>query len=245
MLKEWRMAYGNAVCRMDEPGIRKPFSDGPGLHTDDGCPVEVYRLLPDLGEAELITSYLGGPSQILELGCAAGRMTRGLTRLKHDVVAVDHSQAMLSYVSDARVVCSKIEYLNLGQRFPVVLLASGFINEVEDDLRRAFIETCRRHVTDDGVVIVERHSPESLRQATAGATTVEGNGLTVLFEEVTLHEPYLSATLRHRFGEREWSESFTVRILDDRDVKQILTNANLQFDRWIDPRNRWAVARPI
>jgi hypothetical protein len=69
--------------------------------TPDGSPVEVYLRLPPRGEAELVDEVVAPGVEILELGCGVGRITRELIRL------------------------------DLGRRFPCVLLASQFVN-VED-----------------------------------------------------------------------------------------------------------------
>jgi hypothetical protein len=45
--------------------------------------------------------------------------------------------------------------LDLDRRFPVVVLASNFINEVEAESRRAFLACCARHVRLDGQVLLQ------------------------------------------------------------------------------------------
>ncbi len=57
--------------------------------------------MPSLGEAELIHSLVAQESEILELGCGAGRITHELVALGHPVVAVDQSPGMLERVRGA------------------------------------------------------------------------------------------------------------------------------------------------
>ena len=45
-----------------------------GPIADDGSPVEVYLLLPPLGEAEMVPAPLPEGSEVLELGCGTGRV---------------------------------------------------------------------------------------------------------------------------------------------------------------------------
>jgi 2-polyprenyl-3-methyl-5-hydroxy-6-metoxy-1,4-benzoquinol methylase len=50
---------------------------GRGAITADGCAVEVYLLLPPLGEPELIADAVPAGASILDLGCGVGRIARG------------------------------------------------------------------------------------------------------------------------------------------------------------------------
>jgi SAM-dependent methyltransferase len=92
--------------------------------TEDGSPVDVYRLLPETGEADLVASVVPQGSSILELGSGAGRVTNELTARGYAVTAVDDSAEMLASVRGAETVCAKIESLQLGCRVDCVLLAS-------------------------------------------------------------------------------------------------------------------------
>lgn len=98
----------------------------------DGSPVGLYATLAPLGEPELIDAAVPPGSEILELGCGAGRLTHELLALRHPVVAVDNSPEMLAHVRGAETVLSDIETLQLDRTFPVVLLASNFLNATDD-----------------------------------------------------------------------------------------------------------------
>jgi SAM-dependent methyltransferase len=151
----------------------RPCGTGPGPITPDGCAVDFYAQLPDNGEAAIVHDAAGARTSILELGCGAGRVTRPLTALGHQVVAVDESPEMLAHVRDAETVCARIEDLRLGRRFGAVLLASHLIN-ADDDTRSALLAACRRHVADDGCVIVQQHPREWFSAVKAAETTRDG-----------------------------------------------------------------------
>ncbi len=95
----------------------------------DGSPVLLYSRLPALGEPELIHEAVPAGAEILELGAGAGRITHELLALGHEVVAVDNSSAMLAFIRGAETILADLETLDLGRRFPVVVLASNFIND--------------------------------------------------------------------------------------------------------------------
>ena len=77
------------------------------------------------------------------------------------VVAVDDSEEMLRHVQGAETVLGDVASLRLRRRFDCVLLASHFVNEADDDRRRAVLETCATHLASGGVLVVEAY-PESL-----------------------------------------------------------------------------------
>ena len=51
---------------------------GPGVITPDGCAVDFYRVLPAMGEPEVVHGAILAGAGILELGAGAGRMTHPL-----------------------------------------------------------------------------------------------------------------------------------------------------------------------
>ena len=59
-----------------------------------------------------------------------------------------------------RTVRSPIEALDLGERFEVVLLASFLVHAGDIEVRRGLLRTCRRHVADDGCVLIQREGEE-------------------------------------------------------------------------------------
>ncbi|MCU1620896.1 MAG: hypothetical protein JWR41_2902, partial [Modestobacter sp.] len=123
---------------------------GPGAVTADGCPVEVYRLLPTLGEPELIDAWAGPETSVLDLGAGVGRIADPLVELGHDVLAVDDSAEMLRHVRRARTHLGGIVGLALDERFDVVLLASHLVNTPDGELRQGLLDAAARHLAPGG-----------------------------------------------------------------------------------------------
>ena len=126
----------------------------------DGSPVGLYATLAPLGEPQLIDAAVPSGSEILELGCGAGRITHELIALGHRVTAVDNSAEMLAQVRGAETVLDDIESLDLNRTFAVVLLASNFLNDPEQAQLDAVLAACARHVEPDGQVLLERMAPD-------------------------------------------------------------------------------------
>jgi SAM-dependent methyltransferase len=207
----------------------------------DGSPVDLYLRLPPRGEAELVHDAIPAGAEILELGCGVGRVTHELLRLGHPVVAVDEAQEMLEHVRGATTVCARIEELELGRRFPCVLLMSNLVN-TEPVERAAFLAVCARHVAAGGVVLIERHEP--------GWHPAEGSSgqvgeLAVSLENVKQEAGTVSATVRYDAADATWRHSFTAYVLSDGELRASLAEAGLRLEGALDDAGRWVEAAPI
>ena len=60
----------------------------------------------------------------------------------------------------AAAVLSDIETLDLKTSFPVVLLANNLIDNPDRGVRSKLLATCRRHVSEEGVVVLQRYQPD-------------------------------------------------------------------------------------
>jgi SAM-dependent methyltransferase len=204
----------------------------------DGSPVEIYLRLPPRGEAELVQGAIPPGAAVLELGCGVGRVTHELIRLGHPVVAVDESLEMLAHVRGAEIVNARIEELDLGRRFPCVLLASHFIN-VEDDERNALLHACVRHLADDGVVLIERYEPD---EAPTELRTQIGE-VTVTTRGVRRDGRRFAAVVAYELDGRVWEQAFAAVLLNDAELEDALRRAGLTFVRALDERGLWVEAR--
>jgi SAM-dependent methyltransferase len=216
---------------------------GPGDITPDGCAVEIYTRLPVGTEPDVIAAAVPPPASLLELGSGAGRVTHPLLRLGFQVTAVDESAAMLARIDGAEVVCSSIEDLRLGRTFDVVLLGSFLIHAGNPDVCDAIVRTCRRHVADDGVVLIQRegadwHDVLPRESVTAGGTvrvvssTPAGPGVR-------------SVHVEYEFPDGRWTQTFLSRPLDDAQFDGLLAKAGLAVQRYLTDSHVWVLARPV
>lgn len=205
--------------------------------------MDFYALMPAFGEPEIVHEAAGAGASILELGSGAGRVTHPLIALGHQVVAVDESPEMLAHVRGAETVCARIEGLDLGRRFGAVLLASHLIN-ADDETRSTFLDVCRRHVADDGCVIVQQHSPDWFADARDGETTRDG--VTYRMRDVSRPAANLvSATVEYVVGDRCWTQTFTTERLDEPALTAALGAAGLRLDRYLTEDRTWIRAVPV
>ena len=226
-------------------GVRpaQPNGTGPGVITPDGCSVELYSLLPPMGEPEVVHAAIPAGAAILELGAGAGRVTHPLVALGHPVVAVDESAEMLARIRGAETVPARIQDLALGRRFDVVLLGSFLVNTADRELRGRFLTACRDHVDDDGCVLVQRHDPAWFAEATEGERT--SGGITFRLRDLGRPGPgLLAATVEYQVGERVWTQSFTAERLDDRAMAAALDEAGLAVDAYLTADGSWVRAVP-
>jgi SAM-dependent methyltransferase len=208
----------------------------------DGSPVDLYASMPAFGEADIVHAAIPAGAEILELGCGAGRMTRELLRLGHPVIAVDESREMLARVSGARTVWSRIEQLVLRRRMPVVLLASRVVNQAERSARSALLAACRRHVADDGAVLIETY-PRGWHPE-AGSNSARG-GLSMTLVEASWDGGVMTGVVEYELNGRRWRHGpFRARPLHEDELRTEMTEAGLHLERWLDEARTWLLARP-
>jgi SAM-dependent methyltransferase len=228
---------GNMADRADSGG------SGPGAITPDGSSVDFYAQLPAGEEPAIVHGAIPAGASILELGSGTGRVTHPLLQLGHAVVAVDESAEMLARIRGAETVRARIEELDLGRRFDAVLLASHFVNVPDEDERRSLLRACRRHVEDDGCVLIQRHDPTWFDEAAPGERV--SGATTFRLRDVSRPAPgLLSATLEYEVGDSVWTQWFTARRVDDAELPAVLAEAGLAFDAYISDDRTWVRAVP-
>jgi SAM-dependent methyltransferase len=217
---------------------------GPGPIAPDGSAIDHYALLGPRGEPERVHAAIPEDATILELGAGAGRITHSLLALGHPVVAVDESPEMLAHITGAEAVCSPIQSLALDRRFDAVLLMSYVIETPDDELRAAFLRTCREHVADDGSVILQRQPPEWYDTAQP-FERIEPDGRVVRMVDVDRPEPgLLAATMEYEVGDNHWTHFFLSKRLDDDFLEDALRRAGLTMSGFLDHDRSWVRARP-
>jgi SAM-dependent methyltransferase len=208
----------------------------------DGSPVAFYRRLPATGEPELIHAAIPGGATVLDIGCAAGRISGPLVALGHPVTGVDNGPGMIAalppgvegIVADGRTV-------RLGRRFGAVLLASHLVNDPEAGTD--FAATAAAHLEPAGVVVGETFPPGWDPSSTVGRRTdVDDAWVEVLSAAVV--GDLLEEEVRYGVAARSWQQRFRARILDEDALRRLLARSGLDFERWLQ-RPGWFVARII
>jgi SAM-dependent methyltransferase len=203
----------------------------------DGSPVEVFERLPAEPAAGYVRCALPAGSEVLELGCGAGRITRALLAAGHRVVAVDQSPAMLARVpSGAERILADATTVDLGRRFDGAVLGSYLVNH--PTLGRRFLATTACHLTADGTAVVQRYDPCWVRSATTGEAAV--GPVTVRVTRLVPGATSFEATVVYEIGGRRWAQSIEAAILDDASFDTLTAEAGLVRGRWLDEHRTWA-----
>lgn len=215
---------------------------GPGARTPDGCSVELYGRLPVGDEPDVIAGAVPAGAAILELGSGAGRVTRPLLARGFEVTAVDESPAMLEHIQGARTVCSPIERLDLGETFDVVMLASYLVHAGDPQVRQGLLRACRRHVRDDGCVLIQR---EGLDWHTdVPRERDNGEGTVRILSATPVGDGVDSMVCEYVYPDATWTQTFLSRPLTREDFEAKLSEAGLVVDRYLTDDGIWVRALP-
>ncbi len=200
-------------------------------YAPDGTPVAVFRALPAGDAPARIHAAVGDGACILDLGCGAGRLAHPLADLGHLVVGVDLSPEMLAGVR-VPCVCADIAALPTPARFDAVLLASYLVNSDP-----ALLDVCARHVKPGGYVVVQRFSPDYVRDAIEDDTTVGDITIGVRDFDVAEHDFRFRVT--YAIGDTTWESRVDAVFVEQAN----LTRGGLRFERWLDDFEVWALLR--
>ena len=218
------------------------FGSGPGVQTPDGCSVDLYRVLPYMGELEDIQPALQQHSEALELGCGTGRLCQRMLELGIQATGVDESAEMLAHLPPGvQGVRSSIEELSLGRTWPAVLLPSHLINHPEEGVRHAFIATARRHISDAGNFFVKRHNPAWLAAVQPGPIG-QSHGVTYFAEQVARLGDCVTMTLRYEASSQVWTQSFSTTALSEVEVEDQLRRHGFKQFQWFGKDRLWVSA---
>ena len=206
----------------------------------DGSPVLLYARLPALGEPELIHEAVPAGAEILELGAGAGRITHGLLALGHEVVAVDNSSAMLVLVRGAEAVLADLETLKLDRRFPVVVLASNFINDPDAATRRMYLESCARHVLPGGQVLLQGFP----RDWAPNTDWSDHGDVRVRLGRYEQDGDLVSGEMEYVVDGQTLFHLFESKLLSEKELEGDLRAVGLRRNRVLDHRGAWTEAVP-
>ncbi|MEV3991748.1 class I SAM-dependent methyltransferase [Streptomyces sp. NPDC049837] len=220
---------------------------GPGAITPDGCAVDLYSRLVAGPEPGIIAAAVPARATLLELGSGAGRMTGPLVDRGLAVTAVDESAEMLERVRERvpgiRTVQSPIETLDLEERFDVVLLASFLVHTADRRVRDGLLATCRRHVEDDGCVLIQREGVDW--HTHVPRERVDPSGCTVRIASAEpVGDGVNSVVAEYVFPDARWTQTFLSRPLTKEDFEGCLDRAGLTVETYLTDDGTWVRARP-
>lgn len=224
--------------------MRRNAGTGPGEITRDGCAVDLYAMFPPLGEAGIVHAAVPEGASVLELGCGTGRILKPLAGLGHRVHGVDDSPGMLAHLTGLPVTCSPIGSLRLDDRFGAVLLASTLLNAGPEQ-RRAFLATCRYHLSDDGVAVFQYHPPTWFDAFPDAPREGDVGGITVVIRTCRRVPSGIVCELEYRAGGRTWTHAWASHEISDVELTADLVAAGLAFGRWLTGDHVWFTARPL
>ncbi|MBA2950993.1 class I SAM-dependent methyltransferase, partial [Streptomyces himalayensis] len=217
---------------------------GPGAITPDGCAVELYARLPVGDEPDIIAGAVPAGAHILELGSGVGRVTHPLLERGFTVTAVDESAEMLERVRGALTICTPIERLDLGEKFDVVMLASFLVHAGDVEVRRSLLNTCRRHVADDGCVLIQREGEDY--HTNLPRERVDPSGFTVrMVSAKPVGDGVNSVRAEYVFPDVAWTQTFLSRPLTREAFEGALAEAGLTVDRYLTDDGTWVRALPV
>ena len=220
--------------------MNRPVGTGPGVITADGCAVDVYLRFPAVGEPDLVHVNIPEGASVLDLGAGVGRIADPLARLGHRVVAVDESAEMLAHVRVAVPVRSRIEELELGERFDAVLIASHLANVPGVAERRALFAAAARHLAPHGTVFVQWHTPEWFATLSPGTTEPSRIGPVTSWLDVhSIDGGLLDATVHYGFDGSEWTQSFRAARVGEERISTDLAACGLRFGRYLTANRTW------
>jgi SAM-dependent methyltransferase len=190
--------------------------------------------MPAEPELSTVLKLVQGRRKILDLGAGAGRIADPLACAGYEVVAVDESAEMLAHIYHATPLRSRIEDFRSEARYDAVLLLSHLVNTTDDGQRDALLQTAARHLTADGIVVLQRLDPnQRLRSGNAALGEV---ALSLLNVDDS-RWPVVAATTRYRVGGHSWDQPWQMIVLDDEATARALANNGLrpgQMDRaWV------------
>lgn len=223
---------------------KNPTGKGPGTITRDGCAVDLYTVLPENGEAELIQTLFAPPATILDLGCGTGRITHPLLKLGYSVVAVDNSAEMLDHVIGAEKINANIEDLVLGRTFDVVLIASNLINNPNLSKRRAVLDCAKRHAKSKGFVAIQCHNLPWFDELVVGVPRRSRLGeVDVTLLPLDYDDRILHAVVNYDWSGLHWEQDFSTQRLEEIEIRNTLAQSDLEFQKWLNKEKTWLVAK--
>jgi hypothetical protein len=135
-------------------------------------------------------------------------------------------------------VLADIATVDLGRRFPVVVLASNFINHPDDAERRTFLAACTRHVLPEGQVLLQGFP----RDWTPSTDWSEHGSVRLRLRSFTLEDGLVAGEMEYVVDGRRLLHEFESRLLSPEELDTDLEAVGLRRVRELDDRGSWIEA---
>jgi hypothetical protein len=148
---------------------------------------------------------------------------------------------MLDYV-DERVEkhLADIEHLHLGRTFDAVILGSFLVNTTDPTQRGAFLAACAAHVSQDGVVFLQRLDPELVPLAIDASSTEDG--VRYAMDDVRHEGGRFEATMSFATDSDRWEHRYAGVVIDDDELANELAGHGLCIAGYLDHQRTWVRA---
>ena len=148
---------------------------------------------------------------------------------------------MLDRIDAAETVLADFEKLSLGRRFPVVLLASNFMNDPDRSHVRAYLDSCARHLLPNGQ---GAHPGVSARLA-AEQRVRDFGGVRLRLRSVELDGAQLRGEMEYVVAGETLFHAFEALLATEEQIDADLEAAGLRRHRYLDDAGSWVVAVPL
>jgi hypothetical protein len=134
-------------------------------------------------------------------------------------------------IFDPDVDPTAIAAVQIGRKFETTILASHLVNNVDPEVRRAWLALAARHVPASGRVLVEHHPLDWAETAAEVQPTPGAPGML----EVRADPPFVSAMSVYDVGGRMIRKPFRARVLSDADLASELAAAGVALTGRLGP----------
>ena len=138
---------------------------------------------------------------------------------------------------------ASIESLQLGRRWPAVLLPSHLINHPDEAARKQFAQAAMRHLAARGTFYVKRHSPRWLSTVKAGPLG-NRNGVALHADSVSRDGDVVTMTLRYEAPNQSWTQTFSTTALSAAQIEALLRGCGFKRFAWLGTDRLWLAAKP-
>jgi hypothetical protein len=141
-------------------------------------------------------------------------------------------------------VRSSIQRLDLDEHFDVVMLASFLVHADDPRVRQELLRACRRHVADDGCVLIQREGSDWHDNVPRESPLGLGGTARVLSSE-PVAPGVRSVHVEYVYPDARWTQTFLSRPLTQAEFESALTEAGLAVDSYLTPDGVWVRALPV